>query len=237
MFGAGEYYGEIPDVPHGACVIAADGGLDHARGLGLVADVVVGDFDSLVGGAQAARDIVRLPAEKDDSDMLSALKIGWKRGSREFHIYGGLGARIDHTISNIQLMALLAQRGGIGFLHGDGSIVTAISDGELRFDANQVAPRRMVSVFSHSDVSYDVNEPGLKYQLKHATLHNTVVQGVSNEFLPGQASSINVHDGTLIITFPTEAPKPEVAHYRDFAGDLGELDGRVSSVLATQTDP
>ena len=48
-FGAGEYYAGTPVVPAGAYVIAADGGLDHTRQLGIVPDVVVGDFDSLEG--------------------------------------------------------------------------------------------------------------------------------------------------------------------------------------------
>lgn len=47
IFGAGEYYAGTPVVPAGAYVIAADGGLDHTRQLGIVPDVVVGDFDSL----------------------------------------------------------------------------------------------------------------------------------------------------------------------------------------------
>ena len=49
IFGAGEYYAGTPVVPAGAYVIAADGGLDHTRQLGIVPDVVVGDFDSLEG--------------------------------------------------------------------------------------------------------------------------------------------------------------------------------------------
>lgn len=65
----------------GAYVIAADGGLDHTRQLGIVPDVVVGDFDSLEG--RPPRTDVRtiaLPALKDDPDMLSALKVGWSGG-------------------------------------------------------------------------------------------------------------------------------------------------------------
>ena len=36
IFGAGEYYAGTPVVPAGAYVIAADGGLDHTRQLGIV---------------------------------------------------------------------------------------------------------------------------------------------------------------------------------------------------------
>lgn len=233
IFGAGDYY-DAPAVPDGAFIVAADGGLDHVRGLGLTADVVIGDFDSLTGRRPSDGErTIALPAEKDDPDMLSALKIGWSHGCRTFHIHGGLGGRIDHTIANIQLMALVSRHGGIGFLHGDGTVVTAITDGELRFPANDVAPGRMVSVFSLSDEARDVNEPGLKYQLRHATMTNTRVNGVSNEFLQGVPSAINVHHGTLIVTFPAEAPMPEVVRFHGFAGDLGSLDTAVSPVLAT----
>ena len=122
IFGAGEYYAGTPVVPAGAYVVAADGGLDHTRELGIVPDVVVGDFDSLEG--RPPRTDVRtiaLPALKDDPDMLSALKVGWSAGCREFHVYGGLGGRIDHTISGIQLMALLARHGASGYLYGSSS--------------------------------------------------------------------------------------------------------------------
>lgn len=110
IFAAGEYYGETPIVPANSFVIAADGGLDHARALDVTPDVVVGDFDSITGKRPTPDErTVELPPEKDDPDLLSALKIGWFHGARLFHIYGALGGRIDHTISNIQLMALHRQ--------------------------------------------------------------------------------------------------------------------------------
>ena len=37
IFAAGEYYSDTPIVPSGAFIIAADGGLDHARALDMVA--------------------------------------------------------------------------------------------------------------------------------------------------------------------------------------------------------
>ena len=110
IFGAGDYYDETPAIPDDAFVVAADGGLDHARAFGIDADFVVGDFDSITGDRPTQNDrTIALPSEKDDPDLLSALKIGWLRGARTFHIYGALGGRIDHTISNIQLMATVAR--------------------------------------------------------------------------------------------------------------------------------
>ena len=211
IFGAGDYYDETPAIPDDAFVVAADGGLDHARAFGIDADFVVGDFDSITGDRPTQNDrTIALPSEKDDPDLLSALKIGWLRGARTFHIYGALGGRIDHTISNIQLMALLADRGATGYLHGDGS---------------------MVSVFSHSDISTGVSETGLKYELHHADMSSTRVNGLSNEFLAGRPSRITVEHGTLIVTFPIEAPLPHVARWHGFSGDLGALDTDVSSAL------
>ncbi|RFT39756.1 thiamine diphosphokinase, partial [Bifidobacteriaceae bacterium NR003] len=169
--------------PDRALTIAADGGWDHACELGLHVDALIGDFDSVRLKLPTDAIITRLPSEKDDPDLLSALKVGWSKGAREFHIFGGLGGRVDHTISNIQLMVRLARRGGIGFLYGDGQIVTAIHDGSLDFPASNGSESRIVSVFSHTPVSNDVNETGLKYQLEHAVMHGDAVQGLSNELL------------------------------------------------------
>ena len=35
IFGAGDYYDETPAIPDDAFVVAADGGLDHARAFGI----------------------------------------------------------------------------------------------------------------------------------------------------------------------------------------------------------
>lgn len=237
VFAAGEYYDEAIAVPDDAYVIAADGGLDHARALGVHPDVVVGDFDSLEGARPGAlpqdgdETTVTLPPLKDDPDLLSALKIGWARGCRVFHIYGALGGRIDHTIAAINLTAMIASHGGIGFLHGDGSIVTAITDGALSFAAHDAKPGRMISVFSHSDVSRGVDEPGLKYELRDGTLTSSMVLGLSNEFLPGRPARVDVREGTLIVTYPMEAPEPTATRHRELDGDLGPLDTDVSPLL------
>ncbi len=235
VFGAGEYYTRPYSLPEHAFVVAADGGYDHARELGVHVDVVVGDFDSTEDLATESTGdpgmrTLRLPPEKDDPDMLSALKVGWRHGSREFHIYG-LGGRVDHTISDIQQTAIVASHGGIAYLHGDGHIVTAISDAALHFAAHEVAGTQYVSVFAHSDSVRDVTERGLKYRLDHATLSNLQVNGLSNEFIDGDAAQIAVGDGIAIIVFDDRAPLPELVGATPH-GTLGEPSTHVTDALA-----
>ncbi|NMM92986.1 thiamine diphosphokinase [Bifidobacterium oedipodis] len=231
IFAAGQYYAERPEVPAGAFVVAADGGYDHANELGVTPDVVIGDFDS-IAQLPDTTDTIALPAQKDETDMPQAVKIGWNHGIREFHLYGGLGGRIDHSLANLQLLAGIAQHGGIGFLHGNGTVVTAIANGELTFAANQVAERRMVSVFAHSDHALGVTIRGLKYETQPVDWVNSHALGVSNEFLPGVASSISVREGTLIITYPAEAPAPEWNTSVQEAQSFGEIDDYESQLLS-----
>ncbi len=77
-------------------VIAADAGLRYLEQAGILADLVIGDFDTLKEIPTGAN-VVRLNCEKDDTDMLAAVREGIKAGYKEFHIYGGTGGRIDHT--------------------------------------------------------------------------------------------------------------------------------------------
>ncbi|MBT1176760.1 thiamine diphosphokinase [Bifidobacterium callimiconis] len=237
IFGAGEYYDEIPDVPQDAYVVAADGGLDHTRFYGIETDAIIGDFDSVADDFSAyigLRNITRLPSEKDETDMLSAVKIGWAQGARRFHIYGGLGGRLDHTLANMQMLARMAYHGGIGFLHGNGFVATAIADATLDFPAWDAPERRMVSVFAHSDRAKHVSIRGLKYEVDDVELRNTRALGVSNEFLPGRPATIGVGDGTLSITFAAEAPSPtwRTTHETEGPNALGGLDTEISALLA-----
>lgn len=232
IFGAGEYFDTRPDTIAGALVIAADGGYDAAMSFGFTPDAVIGDFDSLEGDIPDSGHTVRLHPEKDDTDMLSAFKIGWQQGARIFDVYGGLGGRLDHTIGNLQLLSDIARHGGIAFLHGADTIVTAISNAKLSFPANKVEARRMVSVFSHSDSSYDVTEIGLKYELDHVRLRNDHPLGISNEFRVNTPATVSVGEGTLIITFPSEAPPPDWTGNITPSPTLGPIDDHISPLLA-----
>ena len=86
-------------------LIAADGGLRHARALGLVPDAFIGDMDSL-REEDLPEGAILYPSQKDDTDMMLAVKQAMALGVRKVLLLGGLGGRLDHTYANIQKMCI-----------------------------------------------------------------------------------------------------------------------------------
>ncbi len=197
VFGAGEHFVSPPVLNSHDIIIAADGGYNYLEKYNLKPDLLIGDFDSLKGSLPENIDTTILPKEKDDTDMGAALDMGFRRGFRIFHIYGGTGGRLDHTLANIQCLTRLAKLGARGFLYDKDTIITAISDGSITFPAHQ---RGTLSVFAHCETATGVYEKGLKYNLNDAALTNTYPLGISNEFR-GVESSVSVANGTLIIIY------------------------------------
>ena len=188
--GAGENYGLNFTSEKEDYVIAADAGLRYLEDAGITPDLIVGDFDTLEYVPQEGN-VLKLPAEKDDTDMFTAVKEGIRAGCTEFHIYGGTGGRIDHTIANLQMLAYLSEKKMQGYLYHKDCVLTMITDRALIFDRIDSG---YVSVFSHSERSTGVYLRNLKYELRDAVLTNSFALGVSNEFI-GKKSSISVEIG------------------------------------------
>lgn len=202
IVGAGENYGLDFEPEEGDFVIAADAGLCCLEERGIAPDLIVGDFDTLQFVPQHGN-VLKLPAEKDDTDMSMAIKEGIKAGYTVFHIYGGTGGRLDHTIANLQMLVYLSEQNLHGFLFDKDSVFTAVTDGEIAFGKIDTG---YVSVFSCSDRAAGVFEQNLKYELDDVVLTNSFPLGVSNEFI-GKESRIAVGEGTLLVGFPKGAEK------------------------------
>lgn len=200
IVGAGENYGVQISPRADDFVIAADAGFQVLEQSGINMDLVIGDFDSLPFVPNHS-EVITLKKEKDDTDMRAAVQEGLKAGYETFHIYGGTGGRIEHTIANMQLLAELSLGGKRGFLFGEDYIITALTNGTFSFPDHVSG---YVSVFAHSERAEGVWLRGLKYELQDAVLTNSYPLGVSNEFI-GKESSISVRTGTVLIVFPLEA--------------------------------
>ena len=195
VVGAGEKAGAFTP-EKGDFVVAADGGIDFLRQIGVVPDLFVGDLDSASRQPEDCL-VMRFNTDKDKTDTALAVDEGLARGYRHFRIYGGLGGRLDHTLANIQLICDLSTRGCFAELVGDGTVLTAVTDGTLLLPFRE---KGTVSVFSHTDTSEGVFLSGLKYTLENATLHNGFPLGVSNAFI-GEEASVSVRTGTLLVCY------------------------------------
>ena len=194
VIGAGEFFEDSLDVRSGDMVIAADGGYVHLEKLGIVPDLIMGDFDS--SEKPEFPNIAVFNSEKDDTDTGLCVEYGLENGFRDFRIYAGYGGRFDHTFANIQTLVKIAKVGGRGFIFGKDVVLTVISS-EIEFDESFSG---MISVFSVGDRAEGVCEEGLKYSLDKATLTNDFPLGVSNEFT-GKRAKISVKEGFLLIVY------------------------------------
>lgn len=193
IFGAGERTPLRQPVPADALVIAADGGYAYARALGLRPGLVVGDFDSMPRPETDA-ELIQLPTEKDDTDMLFAARQALARGAQRCHLYGGTGGRPDHSLANVQTLLWLRRQGVEARLYGAEMTATVIENGTLRLPAG----RGYLSVFALGERAEGVTLRGLKYELEDGALRDDFPLGVSNE-RTGQAAEITVARGALLV--------------------------------------
>jgi thiamine pyrophosphokinase len=204
--------GEAPDpeafraVPPGAFVIAADGGLEHARASGIAVALAVGDFDSaspeaVQAAAAAGLRIERHPAQKDATDIELALDAAMKLRPARVVVLAGIGDRLDHLLSiflllaspryvEVQLDAHIGQA-RVHVVRAERTLSGA--EGEL------------ISLFALHGPAEGVRTDGLAYPLGGETLEPGSSRGVSNVFIRTDAS-ISVKHGVLVAVCPGVAP-------------------------------
>ncbi len=199
IVGAGDFDASCFRPAPGDFVIAADGGYRHLQRIGTAPDLLMGDFDSLEKVPDTVP-VERFPPEKDDTDMMIAIKRALAMGHEQIVLLGAMGGRFDHTFANIQALSYIARHGARGYMAGGGTVVTVIEACEAAFDASH---RGYVSVFALGGAAEGVCLRGLKYPLEGATLTPDVPLGCSNEFL-GVPASVSVARGALLITWQGE---------------------------------
>ncbi len=182
-------------------VIAVDGGLKAAKELGLVPDVIVGDFDSVDPSVLAfyrkTEHIVwevHQP-EKDDTDTELALKRAMAMGVGEIVILGATGGRLDHMIGNIQLLYPCLQT-GIRASIVDPQNRLYLIDGETLFRRDAVWGK-YISFLPLTQEVRGITLKGFKYPLTNKDIRIGTSLCISNELIE-EEGRITVSDGVLI---------------------------------------
>jgi len=196
IFAAGSPPAELPCRPApGDLIIAADAGYRTCQALGIVPDLLLGDFDSMEAPADFPN-IRRAPVEKDDTDTMLAVKEGLCRGCDRFHLYGGTGGRLDHTLANLQTLLYLRRHGARGYLYDGQFTYTAIENEGIWISREK--EWALLSVFCLGPDAGGVQERGVQYPLTDATLSAGFPLGVSNHILDDTAY-VSVARGALLL--------------------------------------
>lgn len=203
VIGAGDLTVGSVTVSEEDLVIAVDGGINYCGVLKIEPDIVLGDFDSvneaqrealLAMKEQMPDRVVVLKPEKDDTDMLAALKLGLEKGYDYFLLYGATGGRMEHTLANIQCLLFLKNHGAVGYLMDGNGMVFVMRNEEVKLRANLEG---YFSLFCLGKEAKGVTIRGLKYELEDYTMTNAFPIGVSNEFI-GKEATVSVRDGELV---------------------------------------
>lgn len=170
----------------GAFIVACDAGYRNAETLGVVPDLIVGDFDSAPQPPVQHERTIVLPHVKDDTDTHFAARWLWQHGCREVTFLGALGGqRFEHTVANLHTALFLAKNGVQVLLADERSELRILCPGQP-----MTLERKgwtYLSLFPLDGPLTGVEEQGVFYPLRDAVLTPDYPLGVSNEFTAPQA--------------------------------------------------
>lgn len=192
--------------------VACDGAGKALLDQGILPDLLVGDFDSILPDdleLLKSRGVAfqQYPAEKDDTDLQLAIDIAMDKGYRVLDLYGAVGSRLDHSLANIMLLYHIRKRGGEGRLIDAGNVILAgretmkISRKEARsllFEEGE--PGILYVSLLLLDDCRGITLRGFRYPLTDFQGSAGETRCISNELEQEQAE-ISFRQGRLLVVF------------------------------------
>ncbi len=149
---------------------------------------------AILTGRAPAPEVIRLPAEKNDTDLMFAAREALRRGFDDVTVLGALGGRFDHSFAALTVLLHLAQNGCACRAVGPGCEVACLAPGSHRFTRQA----GYLSVFAAGGTARGVTLGGVKYPLDKAALTPDFPLGTSNEFAADEAF-VSLTEGYLYV--------------------------------------
>ena len=186
--------------------ICADCGYRHAVRLGILPDMIVGDFDSYGEELPMGVEVLRGVPEKDDTDTLMAVKKAIEMGYSNIDLYGALGGdRPEHSFANIQTMVYALQQGCSLEIQGSSRMLIQEADeGEVTYKKSGEGV--YLSVFAMTESVGIEYLRGVKYPLEDYRMVQSFPIGVSNEITDNEAA-LRIKDGLALVILTPQKKK------------------------------
>lgn len=182
-----------------AIIVCADGGLRHARKLGLTPQLMITDCDSL--NETAGQEVIRLTPEKDDTDMQACVRESIARGCRRLYLVCASGGRLDHMLANLSLLEEAEQLGAVCTLIDSQNEVFFHGGGQKCFQNN--FGHRYFSIVPLDESLRGVTIQNAKYPLQDAVVARAGMITISNEAL-GDVVQITILEGKAYVVFASD---------------------------------
>ncbi len=194
IIGGGSFDGFFDEIEKDDLVLAADRGYTLAKSENIKVDYIIGDFDS----SKRPDDInvIALNPIKDYTDTVASIEFAKEKGYKKIIIYGGLGGRESHTISNIRTIFHYKKQGINIKLKSKSKEIFVVDD---NFSYTYKNHDFYVSIFSLND-NTRLTIKGLYYELDDYKMKIEDALGVSNE-TKKEDFEIEVKDGAVVVVF------------------------------------
>lgn len=186
-----------------ALVIAADSGYLTAKRLGVKVNMLIGDLDSLDKNKLSAHELdetqkILVSPIKDDTDTQLAIDTAISRGAERITLIGGLGGRLDHTLSSVFMLEYLAER----------KVDCTMTDGKNRVHIMRASGEKQtltvergykyLSLVSLTNVCCGVSITGVYYPLDSVELTRKYSYAVSNE-ITAETAKVTLSQGVMLV--------------------------------------
>jgi thiamine pyrophosphokinase len=208
IFANGEFSQTDLILPEETEIIAADGGVQHCLQLGLIPDVLIGDFDSITEHeleSFKSKDIIvkQFPTEKNETDLELALIYAKENGATKITLFGLLGGRWDMSLANVLLLASDDFKEiSIRAICRNLDIYVVRGGETLTLYGN---PGNTISVLPLSPCAEGITYTGLAWNLKNSKLPFGSPRGISNYLIEDHAQ-ISLKKGVLIVLKEDKTP-------------------------------
>lgn len=185
-------------VEPGDVIIAADSGGEFLKEIGIMPDVLLGDFDSLSGETleylQGRCEIIRFDAVKDFTDTEAAYLKAREYSPESYMFFGCTGVRLDHFLGNLGLLEEALSEGKEAFIiDGYNKIGLMNRPGIITRDFGDFIS---FQAFRGDVEGFTIK--GARYPLYDYRLRMGDPRTVSNEFV-GDSIEVSFKSGIVIV--------------------------------------
>ncbi len=175
-------------------ILCADSGYLNAEKIGIVPNLVIGDFDSSdKNGVTSGVPVTVLPVEKDRTDLHECIVCAIEKGATEIVLFGARGSRLDHSLAAISLLYMgLTQ--GVHIRSIDENNEIFLFEKYIEIEKRE---GYKLSLLPLTEV-HGIYTEGLYYPLSGASMFWGNPYGVSNEFIADKAC-VSIESGVMMV--------------------------------------